>query len=94
MPLKWCRRSREILRSVLEFLPLGYQRMQRALTLLTSTTTWEKRLAKSGMYFCRGKKSQLRNVGPIKFKICYKMRKYMGGKGNYLKHMYQIPHSI
>lgn len=27
--------------------------MQRAFTLLTSTTTWEKRLAKSGMYFCK-----------------------------------------
>lgn len=30
--------------------------MHRAFTLLTSTTTWEKRLAKSGIYFYQEKK--------------------------------------
>lgn len=34
-------------------LPLGYQRMHRDLTLLTSTSTWENRLAKFGIYFCK-----------------------------------------
>lgn len=34
------------------------------------------------VFLPRKKKSQWRNVGLIKFKNCYKMRKYMGGKGN------------